>query len=112
MKDRIRVLLACNANRNGKLPPLVTGKRENPLCFKNVGKLSTEYVNKKTWVIQVMFINCSRACMIKQVLKNMKILLFIDQCAVYPQDTSYLKNEKIVFCPQTAPKFSNYSTRE
>jgi hypothetical protein len=58
-----------------------------------------------------MYINCSKAYMIKRVSKNMKILLFIDQCAVHPQDTSYLKNEKIVFRSQTAPKFSNYSTR-
>jgi hypothetical protein len=67
LKERIRVLLACNANGNGNLSPLVNGKSENPVCFKNVGKLSTEYVNKKTWVIQAMHINCSRAYMIKRV---------------------------------------------
>jgi hypothetical protein len=38
-KDKKPVSLQC-------LPPLVTGKSENPLCFKNVEKLSIEYVNK------------------------------------------------------------------
>jgi hypothetical protein len=43
-KERIMVLLACSANGTAKLPPLVTGNRENPHCFKNVRKLPTKYI--------------------------------------------------------------------
>jgi hypothetical protein len=50
-KERITVLLACNADGTDKLPPLVIGKIENPRCFKNVRQLSTKYVaNRKAWV--------------------------------------------------------------
>jgi hypothetical protein len=58
MKESIRVLLACNTDGNGNFPPLVIGKSEHPLCFEKVRKLSREYVNKKTWVIWAMYINC------------------------------------------------------
>jgi hypothetical protein len=42
-KQRVIVLLACNADGNDKLPPLVTGKYKSPHCFKNVKRLPTNY---------------------------------------------------------------------
>jgi hypothetical protein len=47
-KERITVLLACNADGTDKFPPLLTGKSENAHCLKYVRKLPTEYVvNRK-----------------------------------------------------------------
>jgi hypothetical protein len=112
-KERITVLLACNADGTDKLPPLVTGKSENPCCFKNVGQLPTKYVaNRKAWVTQAIFTDYLRALDAKMSFQNRKILLFFDQCAAHPQDTSFLKNVKVVSFPQTAPAFSNHLNRE
>jgi hypothetical protein len=55
-KERITVLLACNADGTDRLPPLVIGKSENPCFFKNVRQLPTKYVvNRKAWVTQAIF---------------------------------------------------------
>ena len=39
MKERLTILLACNADGSDELTPLVIGKSQNPRCFKNVRKL-------------------------------------------------------------------------
>jgi hypothetical protein len=50
-KESILVLLACNAYRTDKLPPLVIGKSESPCWFKNVRKFPTKYIaNRKARV--------------------------------------------------------------
>jgi hypothetical protein len=99
-KERITVLLACNADGTDKLPPLVIWKSENPHCFKNVRQLPTKYVaNRKAWVTQAIFTDYLRALDAKMSSHNRKILLFLDQCAAHPQDTSYLKNVKVVYFP-------------
>jgi hypothetical protein len=96
-KDRIMVLLACSADGTDKPPPLVIGKSENRHCFKNVTQLPTKYVaNRKAWVTQAIFTDYLRALDAKMSSQNRKILLFLDQCA-YLQDTSFLKNVKVVF---------------
>jgi hypothetical protein len=99
-KERITVLLACNADGTDKLPLLVIGKSENPRCFKNVRQLPTKYVAiRKAWVTQAIFTDYLRALDAKMSSQNSKILHFLDQCATHPQDTSYLKNVKVVFFP-------------
>jgi hypothetical protein len=35
-KQRVTVVLGCNADGTDKLPPLVTGKYNKPYCFRNV----------------------------------------------------------------------------
>jgi hypothetical protein len=99
-KERIMVLLACNADGTDKLPPLVTGRSENTRCFKNVRQLPTKYVaNREAWVIHAIFTYYLRALDAKMSCQNKKILLFLDQCAAHSQDTSFLKNVKVVFFP-------------
>jgi hypothetical protein len=99
-KESITVLLACIADGSDKLPPLFIGKSENPHCFTNVRQLPTKYVaNRKSWVTQAIFTDCLRALDAKMSSQNRKILLFLDQCAAHPQDTSFLKNVKVVFFP-------------
>jgi hypothetical protein len=92
------VLLACNADGTDKLPPLVIGKSENPCYFQHVRQLPTKYAaNRKVWVTQAIFNDYLRALDAKMSSQNRKVLLFLDQCAARPQDTSYLKNVKVVF---------------
>jgi hypothetical protein len=96
--ERTIFLLACGADGTDRLPQLITGKSENPQCFKKFRKLLTKYVaNRKAWVTQASFTDSLRALDAKMSSKNRKILLLIDWCAVLSQDTSYLKNVKVVF---------------
>ena len=61
-KGRMTVLLACNISGTDKLPPLVTGKSQESLCFKNVGMLPTKYiVSIKAWVMQTTLSESLRA---------------------------------------------------
>jgi hypothetical protein len=92
----ITVLLASNADGINKLPPLVTGKNENPQWFKTVRKFPTKYVtNRKAWVTQTIFTDYLRAFDAKMSFQNRKILLFL-----------------VFFSPQTARTFSNHLTTE
>jgi hypothetical protein len=110
-KERITVLLACNANGTDKFPLLLIGKNESPHCFKNVRKLPTKYAaNRMAWVTQATFTDYLRALDAKMSSQNRKILLFTNQCAAHPKDTSYVENLKFVLFPQTAPAFSNHMT--
>lgn len=75
-KERVTVLLDCNAGGADKLSTLVSGMSENPRCFKNVRRLPKEYGAKRiAWVTQVIFTGYSQ---------NRKVLLFINQCAAHP----------------------------
>ena len=52
-KDRVTVLLTCNAIGNEKLPPLFIHKYENPWALKNINKKTLPvdyYWNKKSWM--------------------------------------------------------------
>jgi hypothetical protein len=55
-KERKMMLLACNADWTDKLLSLITGKSENPYCFKNVRELPTKHlVTREAWIPQVIF---------------------------------------------------------
>lgn len=43
-KDRLTALVCSNMSGNDKLPLLIIGKSLNPLCFKNVKSLPTEWL--------------------------------------------------------------------
>jgi hypothetical protein len=87
-KERIRLLLACNADGTDKLPSLVSVKSENPHSFENVRKLLIKYTaNRTACVTQAIFTNYLRALYVKMSSQNRKILLSTDQCSAHPQDT-------------------------
>lgn len=56
------MLLACNADWTDELLSLITGKSENPYCFKNVSELPTKYlVKRKAWITQAILADYLRA---------------------------------------------------
>lgn len=88
-KERIKVLLACNADGTDKIPLLVSMKREKPHFFEYVRKLLITYAaNKKACATQAIFTNYLRALDAKMSSQNRKILLSTDQCSAHPQYTS------------------------
>jgi hypothetical protein len=109
--ERMMILLACTASGTDKLPLLLIGKSENPsLKMPKKKKVSHKYgANRKAYTI---FTDYLRALDVKMSSENRKILLFTDQCAPHPKDTSYLENLNVVVFPQTASAFSNHLTRE
>jgi len=55
-KQRVTVLLGCNADGTEKLPPLVTGKYNKPHCFRNVKNLPNKYTeNSSSWMTSATF---------------------------------------------------------
>jgi hypothetical protein len=55
-KQWVTVHLACNADGNEKLPPLVTGKYRSSHRFNNVKKLSIKYeANTNSWMTTKIF---------------------------------------------------------
>jgi hypothetical protein len=88
------VLLAYNADGSDKLPPILTGKYKSPHCFMNVKGMPTKYeANTNSWMTTKIYEDR------KLDVKNHKILLFIDQCAAQPKNTTFLQNIKVVFLP-------------
>jgi hypothetical protein len=55
-KDRVTVLLCCNADGSEKLRPLVVGKFEKPRCMKGVKHYLCDYkASKNAWVTGKIF---------------------------------------------------------
>lgn len=85
-KERIRVLLACNADGTDRIPSLVSKKSDKPHFFENVRKLLIKYAaNRKTCATQAIFTNYLRALDAKISSQNRKILLSRGQCSAHPQ---------------------------
>jgi hypothetical protein len=96
-KQRITVLLGCNADGIGQLPPPVTGKYNKPHCFRNVNKLPTKCTaNSSSWMTSATFQEFLVQFYHHIGPKNTKILLFMDQCAAYPRDTTALRSIKVI----------------
>jgi hypothetical protein len=97
-KQWVTVLLTCNSDGSDELPPLVIGKYKIPRCFKNVKRLPTTYeANMNSWMTTKIFKDYLTQLDRKLGAKNHKILLFIDQCAAYPKNTTSLSNIKVIF---------------
>jgi hypothetical protein len=98
-KQRVTVLLGFNADGTEKLPPLVTGTYNKPGCFR---KVKNSPLNSNSWMTLATFEEFLVQLDHQTGAKNRKFLLFIDQWAAYPRDTTALKNIEVIFFPQIA----------
>nr|XP_037272856.1 tigger transposable element-derived protein 6-like [Rhipicephalus microplus] len=101
-KERITVLLCCNADGSEKLKLTVVGKFQKPRCFKRKNHLPCVYrANKKAWMTAALFEEFLSLLDRRMAYKNRKILLFLDQCAAHPRQVT-LQNVKLFFLPANA----------
>jgi hypothetical protein len=99
-KQWVSVLLACSAGGSSELPPLVIGKCKSLHCFKNVKRLHAKYeANTNSWMTTKILEDYLTQLDRKLGAKNHKILLFIDHCVAYRNNTIFLRNIKVVFLP-------------
>ncbi len=85
---RITVLLASNMNGSDKRKPLVIGKSQNPVCFKNAHKLPTLYkAQNAAWIDKKIFQEWILDFDNKMLGKKRKIYLLMDNCSSHKINT-------------------------
>jgi len=105
-KQSVTVVLGCNADGTEKLPALVFDKYNKPYCFRNVKNSPPKYTaNSDTGMTSATFEEFLVQLDHQTGAKNRKFLLFIDQWAAYPRDTTALKNIEVIFFP---PNFTSH----
>jgi hypothetical protein len=96
----ITVLLCVNSDSSDKQGPIVVGKSLKPRCFKNIKKVPVKYhANKKAWMTTDIFMTFLRSLDASMGAEGRKILLFVDNCAAYLQDMTFLRNVKVIQYP-------------
>ena len=102
LKERITVVLTCNADGSEKLRPLVIGRANKPRCFKNFNhKLYVDYdYNKKAWMTSAIFAQWLMDLNNKMKRQQRHILLILDNAPghIIPDG---LTNVKVHFLPPT-----------
>lgn len=97
-KERITVLVGCNADGSEKLPLLVIGKSHNPRCFKYAKPLPIEYTaNRKAWMTSEIFAAWLQKIDKNFAIKERKVALVLDNCTAHPHIK--LKNIELIFLP-------------
>ena len=99
-KERVTVLLCCNATGTKMIKPLVIGNYQNPRCFKNINTqtLPVRYTsNSKAWMTMEKW-NEWLKWLDNQLVE--KSLLLIDNCPAHTDGSSInLKNLQVEFIP-------------
>src|SRR6266542_6439334 len=102
-KDRVIILLICNAIGNDKLSPLFIHKYENPWTLKNINKktLSVDYYwNKKSWMQVSIWNEYIKKLNNRMRRQNRNILLLVDNAPTHAlYETTYLTNITIKYLP-------------
>jgi hypothetical protein len=109
MKERITVMLTCNASGTEKLKPLLIHKHQNPRAIKNIEKKSLPvnyYWNIKAWM-QTSIFNDYLANLNRYMRsQNRNILLLLDNAPTHSvSETINLSNIKIHFLPPNTTAF-------
>lgn len=105
-KERLTVLLCCNADGSEKLKPLVVGKFEKPRCMKGITHLPCEYrANKNAWITSKLFSDWLVALERRMACQNRKILLLIDQCAAHNFRGLNLNNVRVMYLPANTTSY-------
>jgi hypothetical protein len=102
-KDRIMILLTCNATGSEKLAPLFIHKYENPRVIKNIDKrmLPVEYYwNQKSWMQVSIWNEYIKKLDTKMRRQNRNILLLVDNAPTHAlYETTHLTNITIQYLP-------------
>ncbi|XP_051790420.1 tigger transposable element-derived protein 1 isoform X1 [Erpetoichthys calabaricus] len=109
-KDKLTVLLGCNASGCCKLKPLIVYHSENPRTLKGISKATLPVYyrsNPKTWVTVDIFEDWFVNCFIPEVEKYcrengipFKILLILDNAPGHPAHLDdFHPNVKVLFLP-------------
>jgi hypothetical protein len=97
---KVTVLLCVNSDGSDKQVPIVIGKSLKPRCFENIKKLPTKHhANNKAWMTIGISSSFLRSFDASVGAQNRNILLFVDNCAAHPKDTSFLRNVKVIRYP-------------
>lgn len=102
-KDRVTVLLTCNASGTEKLCPLFIHKYENPRALKNINKKSLPvdyYWNKKSWMQVSIWNEYLKKLDNRMRRQNRNILLLVDNAPTHAlYETTHLTNVTIEHLP-------------
>jgi len=102
-KDRITVLLTCNASGTEKLCPLFIHKYENPRVLKNINKKTLPvdyYWNQKSWMQVSIWNEYLKKLDNRMRRQNRKILLLVDNAPTHAlYETTHLTNVTIEHLP-------------
>lgn len=104
-KERITVLLCCNADGSERLEPMFIGNAARPRAFKKKSghELGLDYhSNKKAWMTSDLFMNWLQRFNAWIARKpDRKVILLIDNCSAHGNDTNipHLSNVTVKFLP-------------
>ena len=102
-KDRVTVLLTCNATGNEKLPPLFIHKSETPRALKNINKKSLPvnyYWNKKSWMQVSIWNEYLKKLDATMRAQRRNILLLVDNAPTHAlYENTNLTNVNIEYLP-------------
>jgi len=102
-KDRVTVLLTCNATGTEKLAPLFIHKYENPRAIKNINKKTLPvdyYWNQKSWMQVSIWNEYIKKLNARMRRQNRNILLLVDNAPTHAlYETTHLTNITIKHLP-------------
>ena len=102
-KDRVTVLLTCNATGSEKLPPLFIHKYQNPRALKNICKSTLPvnyYWNPKSWMQVSIWNEYLKNLDTKMRAQGRNILLLIDNAPTHAlYENTHLTNITIEYLP-------------
>lgn len=102
-KDRITVLVTCNATGSEKLCPLFIHKYENPRALKNISKKNLPvdyYWNQKSWMQVSIWNDYLKKLDCRMRRQNRNIILLVDNAPTHAlYDTTHLTNITIEHLP-------------
>jgi len=99
-KERLTVVICCNADGSEKVPLWIIGKYAKPRCFKNVNMsgLNCEYrSNKRAWMTSVIFEEYMR--WFDNKMHGRRVLFVVDNGPAHPKIIEGLQNVELFFLP-------------
>ncbi|OAE35393.1 hypothetical protein AXG93_2587s1080 [Marchantia polymorpha subsp. ruderalis] len=105
-KERITIVICCNADGNDKLPLCIIGKSLKPRCFKhlNMEALGCRYhANKNAWMTQGVFRLWLLA--FDRRMEGRNVILLMDNCSAHIRKEDlenhniHLKNTQLFYLP-------------